>query len=90
MARECRVEERNILTHIATLPIIKLEVREVISALQTNEGRLDWLEREHKMKNKSLNLYVCVFLCAWTIVIHCLDQYFPVVWTNMLVCYEHQ
>jgi hypothetical protein len=34
--------------HIATFLIIKPDFREVFSSLETNEGRLDLLEREHE------------------------------------------
>jgi hypothetical protein len=36
--------------HIATLLIMKPEFTEILGALETNEGRFDLIEREHKMK----------------------------------------
>jgi hypothetical protein len=38
------------LMHTATLLIMKSEFREILSALETNEGRFDLIEREHEMK----------------------------------------
>jgi hypothetical protein len=51
MAKECGVKEKIALMHTATLVIVKPEIREILSLLETNEGRLDWLERDHAARN---------------------------------------
>jgi hypothetical protein len=52
MVKQCGVKEKTALIHTATLLIVKHEMREIHSLLETSEGRLDWLEREHAMKNQ--------------------------------------
>lgn len=51
MVKECGVKEKTALMHTATLVIVRPEIREILSLLETSEGRLDWLEREHAMRN---------------------------------------
>jgi hypothetical protein len=51
MVKECGAKEKTALMHIATLVIVKPEIREIPGLLETNEGRLDWLEREHAARN---------------------------------------
>jgi hypothetical protein len=53
MVKACGVQEKTTLMHTTTLLIVKPKIREILSLLETNEGRLDWLEREHAMKNQS-------------------------------------
>ena len=48
MVKDCGVQEKIALMHTATFLIVKLEFREAFSFLETNEGRLDLLEREHE------------------------------------------
>ena len=48
MVKDCGVQEKSALMHIATFLIVKPEFREAFSFLETNEGRLDLLEREHE------------------------------------------
>jgi hypothetical protein len=48
MVKDCGVQERTPLMHTATFLIMKPEFREVFSSLETNEGRLDLIEREHE------------------------------------------
>jgi hypothetical protein len=50
MLKECGVQEGTALMHISTLLIIKPEIRELLATFETLEGRLDWLKREHEMK----------------------------------------
>jgi hypothetical protein len=50
MVKDCGIQEKTALMHIATLLIMKPEFREILSALETNEGKFDLIEREHKMK----------------------------------------
>jgi hypothetical protein len=47
------VVEGTALMHTATLLIIKPEIRELLASFETLEGRLDWLKREHEMKQLS-------------------------------------
>jgi hypothetical protein len=51
MVKECGVKEKTVLMHTATLVIVKTEIREILNLLETNEGRLDWLEMEHAVRN---------------------------------------
>jgi hypothetical protein len=51
MVKECVVKEKTALMHTATLVIVKTEIREILSLLKTNKGRLDWLERDHAARN---------------------------------------
>jgi hypothetical protein len=53
MFKECGVVEGTALMHTATLLIIKPEIRELLASFETLEGRLDWLKREHEMKQLS-------------------------------------
>jgi hypothetical protein len=53
MVKACGVQEKTALMHTATLLIVKPKIREILSLLETNERRLDWVEREHAMKNQS-------------------------------------
>ncbi|TVU45649.1 hypothetical protein EJB05_05140, partial [Eragrostis curvula] len=55
MVKECGVEEKTALMHTATKLIMKPEFREVLRALKTNEGRLDLIEREHKMSTPCMS-----------------------------------
>ena len=48
MVKDCGVQEKTALMHTATFLIMKPEFREVLSSLETNEGRFDLLEREHR------------------------------------------
>ena len=48
MVKECGVQEKTALMHTATMMIVKPEFREVFAALETNDGRLDLIEREHE------------------------------------------
>jgi hypothetical protein len=50
MVKECGVQEKTALMHTAGLLIMKPEIRELLTLFETNEGRLDWLQREHEMK----------------------------------------
>jgi hypothetical protein len=50
MVKECGVKEKTALMHTTTLLIMKPEGREVLKLFETNEGRLDFLEREHEKK----------------------------------------
>jgi hypothetical protein len=50
MIKECGIEEKTALMPTAISLIMKPEFREILSALETNEGRFDLIEREHKMK----------------------------------------
>jgi hypothetical protein len=50
MVKECGVQEKTGLMHTATMSIMKPEFRELLRLLDTNEGRLDLLQREHEMK----------------------------------------
>jgi hypothetical protein len=51
MVKDCGVQEGTALMHTTTSLIMKPEFREVFSSLQTNEGRLDLLEREHHKRD---------------------------------------
>ncbi|AQK58486.1 hypothetical protein Zm00014a_009536 [Zea mays] len=51
MVKDCGVQEKTALMHTATFLIVKPEFREVFSLLETNEGRLDLLEREHEKES---------------------------------------
>jgi len=48
MVKDCGVQEKTALMHTATFLIVKPKFREAFSFLETNEGRLDLLEREHE------------------------------------------
>jgi hypothetical protein len=48
VVKDCGVQERTTLMHTATFKIVKPEFREVFSSLETNEGCLDLIEREHE------------------------------------------
>jgi hypothetical protein len=50
LLKDCGVQEGTTLMHISTLLIIKPEIRELLATFETLEGRLDWLKREHEMK----------------------------------------
>jgi hypothetical protein len=50
MVKECGVKEKTALMHTSTLLIMKSEGREVLKLFEINEGRLDFLEREHVKK----------------------------------------
>ncbi|CAN6303590.1 unnamed protein product [Urochloa humidicola] len=52
MVKECGVQEQTDLMYTATLLIVKPELRELLSSFETNEGRLDWLQREHEKELK--------------------------------------
>jgi len=48
MMKECGVKEKTALYFTATQIGMKPEVREVFMLIETNEGKLDWLERAHE------------------------------------------
>jgi hypothetical protein len=50
MVKECGVKEKKTLKHTTTLLIMKPEGSEVLKLFETNEGRLDFLEREQVKK----------------------------------------
>jgi hypothetical protein len=50
MVKDCGIEEKIALMHTGSLLIMKPEFRELLGVLETNEGRLDLIEREHVMK----------------------------------------
>jgi hypothetical protein len=50
LLKECGVEEKTALMHTSTMLIMKPEIRELLNSFETIEGRLDWLKREHEMK----------------------------------------
>jgi hypothetical protein len=50
MVKECRVKEKIALMHTSILLIMKPEGRDVFKLFETNEGILDFLEREHAKK----------------------------------------
>jgi hypothetical protein len=52
MFKDCGVQENTSLMHTASLLIMKLEFRELLSVFETNEGRLDLIEREHQKEMK--------------------------------------
>jgi hypothetical protein len=51
MVKKCGVYEKIALIYTATLTIVKSGIREILGLLETNEGILDWLEREHAVRN---------------------------------------
>jgi hypothetical protein len=51
MIKECGVKEKTTLTHTATSVIVKPEIRWILSLLETNEGMLGWVKREHARRN---------------------------------------
>jgi hypothetical protein len=51
MVKDCGVQEGTALMHTSTSLIMKPEFREVFSSLETNEGRLDLIEREHDKRD---------------------------------------
>jgi hypothetical protein len=51
MVTKCGVYEKIALIYTATLTIVKSGIREILGLLETNEGILDWLEREHAVRN---------------------------------------
>jgi hypothetical protein len=48
MVKDYGVQEGTALMHTTTFLIMKPEFREVFTSLETNEGRLDLIEREHE------------------------------------------
>jgi hypothetical protein len=48
MVKDCGVQEGTALMHTTIFLIMKPEFREVFTSLETNEGRLDLIEREHE------------------------------------------
>ena len=52
MVQECGVQEKTALMHTTSLMIMKPEFRELLSVLETNEGRFDLIEREHEKEMK--------------------------------------
>ncbi|ONM41508.1 L10-interacting MYB domain-containing protein-like [Zea mays] len=48
MVKACGIQEKTAMMHTATSLIMKAEFREILFALETNEGRFDLIEREHK------------------------------------------
>ena len=48
IVKECGVQEKTGLMHTTSLMIMKPEFRELLSVLETNEGRFDLIEREHE------------------------------------------
>jgi hypothetical protein len=49
------VHENTSLMHTASLLIIKPEFRELLSAFETNEGRLNFIEGEHQKEMKKIS-----------------------------------
>jgi hypothetical protein len=52
MLKDCRVQENTSLMHTTSLLIMKPEFRELLSVFETNEGRLDLIERGHQKEMK--------------------------------------
>lgn len=52
MVKECGVQEKTALMHTTSLMIMKPEFRELLSVLETNEGRFDLIERENEKEMK--------------------------------------
>jgi hypothetical protein len=52
MFKDCGVQKNTSLMHTASLLIMKPEFRELLSVFETNEGRLDLIEREHQKEMK--------------------------------------
>jgi hypothetical protein len=52
MLKDCGVHENTSLMHTTSMLIIKPEFRELLSAFETNEGRLDFIERERQKEMK--------------------------------------
>jgi hypothetical protein len=50
MVKDCGIQEKTVLMHTTSLLIMKPEFRELLGVLETNEGRFDFIEREHEMK----------------------------------------
>jgi hypothetical protein len=50
MVKDCGIQEKTALMHTVHLCLMKPEFREFFGALETNEGRLDLIEREHEFK----------------------------------------
>lgn len=48
MVKACGIQEKTAMMHTSTSLIMKAEFREILFALETNEGRFDLIEREHK------------------------------------------
>jgi hypothetical protein len=48
MVKDYGVQEGTALMHTTTFLIMKPEFREVFTSLETNEGWLDLIEREHE------------------------------------------
>jgi hypothetical protein len=47
MVKKCGVEERSALMYTTTSLIVKLDFREVCNSLETIDGKLDLIKREH-------------------------------------------
>ena len=54
MVKDCGVEEGTDIMHTATFFIMKAEFREVFSLLQTNNGRLHLLQKEHEKEMRKM------------------------------------
>ena len=50
MVKDCGIQEKTALMHTTSLLIIKPKFREILGVLETNEGRRDFIEREHERK----------------------------------------
>jgi hypothetical protein len=50
MVKECGVQEGTALMHTSSLVMVKPEFRELFATFETLRGRLDWLQRQHEMK----------------------------------------
>ena len=48
MVKECGVKEETAVIHTTLTLMVKPDFREIFNALETKEGRLDYLEREHQ------------------------------------------
>jgi hypothetical protein len=73
MVKDCGIQEKTVLMHTTSLLIMKPEFRELLGVLETNEGRFDFIEREHEMKKAT---YI-IFLCCSLVLNHyaCLSIY---------------
>jgi hypothetical protein len=63
LVKECGVQEKTSLMHTTVMLIMKAEFRQILSLLDTNEGRYDLIEREHEKEMKKpawrqLNYYL--------------------------------
>jgi hypothetical protein len=52
LVKEYGVQEKTSMMHTATLLIMKLEFRQILFLLETNEGRYNFIEKEHEKEMK--------------------------------------